>query len=348
MTPTQDDVAAAGAVSTALRRFGLGDPVRPPEPLHEAWSNRVFHVETRSGAYAIKIFAPVDDDRDRTVALEAAMEIEAAALATGQVAMPEPVRDAETGRWLTLLNGGDTNRRLMARCHRWVVGRPGSSVPPSVAVAADVARSVAVLHGLRLPGGDTSQLPGLDVARWSRAVETSRNARAAWVEELAGLGPTLEEIDRRRSALRGTLRAMWGGHRDLDPKNAVIGADGSVVLTDWDFAGPVLPWVEVVDAAVSFAGGWLAADTAVVDAFLHTYLAAGRRPEPVAPEMVAASSVDLDWLLRNVERSLSSACDEERTLGERIASELIQSFPASVAAMEAWARHAGDRLRATW
>lgn len=279
--------------------FGIGPLVEPPRPVPEAWSNEMYAVVTPSGSYAVKVLsAPVPD---------AALACERTVLATGRVPMAEPVRP-----WLHRLSTG-----RYVRCHRWVAGTPASGVAVSAELARDIGRTVGIIHGLRIPGGDSGSLPMPDRDRWVTAMQ------AQWVfdSQLRGLiEPTLAAW-RDLELLREARVPLIHSHRDLDPKNAVIRADGRIALMDWDYAGPVVAAGELVEAAYSFCG----LDEELLNEFVGSYVDAAGPVRHVSPLDTAAQKADVDWLLRNVERCWS-ADPTERALGERFAAELIADF----------------------
>lgn len=326
------------AMAAALDRFGLGTPVEPPRAVPEAWSNHVFAVRTESGRYALKLF-----EHDAGPELRTPMAIESAALRTGQIPMAEPVPVAGAGLWLAELHPAE--RRWWARCHHWVAGERSSIVEPTGATVRDVGRSVAALHALRLDGGDTSQLPAVDLERWHRAVGAAVDSDVEWSADLAGLTPLIEGQAGRLDQLRAERRPMWMSHRDLDPKNAVLRPDGRVVLTDWDYAGPALLGVELVVAAVSFAGGLPATDGGLVREFVEAYRSHDGDAEPVDPLAIMSHVAleDIPWLLRNVEGYLEPTPGEDIALRGRLAGELIASFRDSLNALEASAREVRER-----
>lgn len=331
LTRVVDNVAAA---------FGLGSHLGATvaEPVREAWSNDVLRVRTTSGAYAVKFF-PRGLGPEQRAALRNGMEVERIVLGTGQVPMPEPEADPDTGSWLLELAEPGTGAARLVRVHAWVDGTPCSDVVPSVDLVRDVGRSLGRVHALRLPGGDTSGLRGVDLERWQRAIEWARSAAAPWAAELAACTPLVEEMAGRVDQVRAARLPMRRSHRDLDPKNAVVRPDGRVALTDWDYAGPVLPGVELVVAASSFAGvePAVAEQERLVAEFVAAYRLAGGDAE--APDAWAmAAEFDLDWLLRNVEGSLRPQPGDDIELRRRLAPELIGSLAADVTALERWAR----------
>lgn len=320
----------------AATRFGL-DPFAEPEPVNEAWSNEVYRLRTRTGDHAVKLFA-AGLDSERLGRLRRGMAFEAAVLGSGAVPMARPVPVEGAGSWLAEVDT-PAGRRL-ARCHAWVAGTPATVVAPTAQLVRDVGRSLGVLHALGRPGGDTSGLPPPDLDRWNRAVQGALDAGLDWSTELAELTPLVEELAEQVAELRGQRRPMLVSHRDLDPKNAVVQADGRVALTDWDYAGPVLPDVELVTAATSFAGPDVRED--LVGEFVRAYRAAGGTARPTDSLATVAESADTDWLLRNVEARVRADSDEDLETRDRFSRELIASFAADVADLRTWSDRIGQ------
>lgn len=312
--------------------------VEAPRALDEAWSNYVFSVRTESGRYAVKLFR-----HDPGAGLRSAMPVEAIALGTGSVPMAKPVATSDTGSWLAELETDEG--RWWARCHEWVDGTPSSTLEPTVEKVRDVGRSVGILHALHLDGGDTAQLPSVDRARWQRNVSAATAAGVAWAAELAALTPLVDDLATRLSRLRGERRPMRLSHRDLDPKNAVVRPDGRVAITDWDYAGPVVPGVELVVAAMSFSGG-RNADRGLVEEFVAAYRSSGGdAPPPDTLAMTTEAAIEsLSWLLLNVERCLDPATGDDFEGRHGLTYELIASFGANVDALVAIAHRVAQLL----
>ena len=119
---------------------------------------------------------------------------------------------------------------------------------------------------------------------------------------------------------------MQISHRDYDPKNTIVNTREQLVLTDWDYAGPVLPGVELIVAATSFAE----TDDHVA-AFVQAYRGAGATIEYADSLAMTAELADLDWLLRNVEASIHGDADAFST-----AQSLITELPGEIATLRAW------------
>lgn len=316
-------------LEAAVQSFGIGDLLETPVPVSQAWSNTVWRVRTASGAYAIKLFPLLSASRRR--ALDAGIRFERLVLEDGRIPVPQPI--ASAGGWLVDILSATGPRAV--RCHEWVRGAsPGGTIDDEAIVAA--GRYLGLLHAMRHPGGDTSQLEPVDLRRWALAVESARQQRLDWAEELAELTPIVEGLAADLEALRALRRPMLISHRDYDPKNTVVDTAGQLVITDWDYAGPVLPGVELIVGATSFAS----TDEQVV-AFVASYqLMVGRLPATDALGMTAELS-DLDWLLRNVEACLRDDASATPDSFET-ARTLITSLSAEVAEAHAWPQRLSD------
>ncbi len=339
--PPVTEPALLQDVREALTRLDLGTPVTEPEPVAEAWSNDVLKVVTGRGTFALKIFSP-DLDEQQEAELRRGVDVESTVLRTGEVPMPAPVADPSSGSTVIELAPSAAGSRRFVRAHEWVDGEACSHVPPSVEIVRDVGRSLGVIHALHLPGGDSSGIRPVDLDRWQRAVAGARRRDLPWAEDLTACGPLVEELAIRLEQLRRERRPMRTSHRDMDPKNAVVRADGRVALTDWDHAGPVLAEVELVVAGSSFAGVSPDVDEDLFREFVAAYRDAGG--DAGTPDGIALSieCSDVDWLLRNVEGCLREQPGEDDELRQRLAPALVGSFAAQVAAMERWARLVED------
>lgn len=335
-THAADGLDLVAAAHEAAERFGLGTVLGTPRPVDEAWSNDVLSIHASSGHYAVKLFT-----RDLGSALRTGMAVEAAALLTGQIPMPKPVPAVgydnsarHPDAWLAELELPSGRHR--ARCHRWVDGVPASRVGPTREVARDVGTSLGILHSQRLPGGDTADLEVVDLDRWRRTVSAGAKAGMSWAPDLAALTPLVEERAACIVELRTFHRPMRMSHRDVDPKNAVRRTDGAVALTDWDYAGPLLAEVELVVAAVSFAGGLLDADEELVREFVAAYRAAGGDAGAADALAMCVETVgDVEWLLRNVEACITPGRDIADR--QRLATELIGTFHRRWNTLRRWA-----------
>jgi serine/threonine protein kinase len=320
-----DPVSSTLGLDLAVESFGLGDLVAPPVPVSQAWSNDVFCAETATGAYAVKLYA-LGMSTSRRSQLTAGMDFERLILRAGSIPVPLPV--ASGGEWLIELDT-PAGRRL-ARCHRWVAGEPAAH-PLRADLIQAAGRYLGVLHAMHRPGGDTAQLSAFDTDRWAAAVQKAHRRRLGWADQLAALTPLVTGLAADLERLRQQRRPMRISHRDYDPKNVVVDTAGQLVITDWDYAGPVLADVELLVAATSFAD----TDTDVAT-FITAYRSAGGDATGADPLAMTAEAADLDWLLRNLEACTTGADSVDTREHYATAADLITTFPTNLAAMRAW------------
>lgn len=338
-------------INLAAQRFGLGPLTGPPTPVAEAWSNDVVRINTDNGDFALKIF-PADLPVDRRDALVRAIGFERLVLERGDLPLPRPVTSAE-GEWLIEVPSPAGPR--LARCHAWVEGTPGSRAPNSPDLIRSAGHYLGALHGMHHPGGDSSALPGVDTERWQRGVTGALDAAFPWAPAMADLTPLVQELASDVEDVRSHRRPLRISHRDFDPKNAVVDHDGQLVITDWDFAGPILAEVEVIVAATSFAD----TDAGVLQ-FVEAYEEAGGDAGPADAQLMAVEAGELDWLLRNVEACLARpehdhttrpeppTCPElvEGATSHRTAADLITALARETAELRAWPERLSHLRRA--
>jgi Phosphotransferase enzyme family len=320
--------------------FALGRPQGPLVLVPGAWSNRLWRLETEQGSFAVKELRGPPGPGGWIQRLRVAMTVERAAWSAGTMPMAEPMTAVEGGGWLAEV-ATIAGRQATVRCHRWVSGTPATAVAPSPAMAADVGRSLAAIHGLGLaaPATTATGLVPLSLADWHQTVTQAHRAGLAWAGELAGLTGLVEQLAQRLHALQGQGRPMVLSHRDLDPKNAVVRPDRRVALLDWDHAGPTLTASELLVTALSFAGGTLQPDAGCVRACVRGFLDAGGRLPP--PDLLDAAVIHrerLGWLWLNVDRCLGRRLQDpaDQQLGQRLAPQLLGAFAAEVATVDRW------------
>ena len=317
-------VPSALGLDLAVESFGLGDLVAPAVPVSQAWSNDVFQVETATGAYAVKLY-PLGMSTCRRSQLNAGMDFERLILRDGSIPVPLPV--ASDGEWLIELDT-PAGRRL-ARCHRWVTGEPAAQ-PLRADLIQAAGRYLGVLHAMHRPGGDTVQLASFDAVRCAAAVQNAHRRLLGWADQLAALTPLVTGLAADLERLRQQRRPMRISHRDYDPKNVVADTAGQLVITDWDYAGPVLADVELLVVATSFA------DTDLdLARFITAYRSAGGDATGADPLAMTVEAADLDWMLRNVEACLTEADSVDTREQYATAADLIATFPTNLAAMRA-------------
>jgi hypothetical protein len=133
---------------------------------------------------------------------------------------------------------------------------------------------------------------------------------------------------------------MTVAHRDVDPKNALTGAGQEVVLVDWDYAGPRLIAAELLDAALSFAGGPVDIDEACVLATVDAYGYADGPEISFADAAAPIIEEGFRWIMLNAWRCLGhrGVTAEQQDFAGTVVRTLAPSWPASVSGTREWAQ----------
>lgn len=321
-------------VKAAVMAFGLGDLVSAPEAVAQAWSNAVVRVDTTQGSFAIKLFDPSMPQAQQR-RLHRGMTLERHVLDTDLLPVPQPVPPHDD--WLVTLPHNDETR--YARCHEWITGIPAHSPLPPV-LLEQAGTYLGRLHSLRQLSGDTSQIQELDLDRWTRAARAAIQLNLPFAVQLADLTPLIQSLNGDLDELRRQRRPMRLSHNDYDPKNAIISDAGPLVITDWDYAGPVLAEVELIVAATSFTE-----TDDNVRSFVRAYRAAGGEAVHADELAMTAELADVDWLLRNVE-AFTQPADADTVADRDTVSTLISNLPVEVHNLRAWPQRLNNALKA--
>jgi len=316
-----------------MRLFGLPMPLASPAPVLGGWSHSVWRVETAAGVYGIK------EMREGPGSwwieqLSSATAFEREAWRSRAINMAEPIPVAGSPALLGRLDVGGAHRWY--RCHRWVDGEPCLEDDPDVGRSAQVGEIVAELSRLNMQNGTTAdRLAWNALEAYDDTVAEARARGFQWAAALAALKPQVERLHDECAELARRAIPMWMSHRDLDPKNSAVRADGALVLFDWDNAGPRLFESELLDAAISFAGSQVNADCFA--ATLDAYRRAGGRAltfEHAASPIVADG---FGWIMLNAWRSLGhrDATPEQQRFAGTMVKHLADAWPADA-----------DRIRA--
>jgi len=301
--PRTDAPAPAGV----LAAFGEPGQVTAYDEVAGGWSNRVWHLTTTRGDYAVKELRNAWGEPRWREWLAEGWRLELAARAAG-VAMPEPVANPATGEALAYVVRSDGSGEAPVRLHRWVGSTRVPREPVGPELARWVGRTLATVHALamRPTAPDVySGRVGLTTADvWPDLVARSRAAGAPWAEQLAAA----EAVARRASAL---LEA-WDPaeevlcHGDVDQKNLLVAEDGPR-LCDWDVVLPRLPAQDLAEAAMSMAC-WRSPRAAV--AVIDGYREHGGAVGDIAPSDLGPSLASrLGWIRFSIDRALGARAD---------------------------------------
>lgn len=302
--------------------FGLGAIRDTPRPVPGGLSNRLYHVVTDRGEYAIKRMVANADSPGFQANVESSFAVERRALAAG-IAMPVPIPVSGTDTALARVMDGD--QASWVRAHEWVFAERVSAAALEPGDVEQIGTIIATLHRLPMEvAANVAAAGSPPVARvWSAALAT-HNEDASLVEAIEFLEAVV-----RRGAMAPRSRPVLS-HRDLDAKNVLRDARGALVVIDWDAAGPVEPQGDVVAVAMDWSGlreGHLSAPA--FEIMLNAYVQAGGHLTPLTGASFAgwAEGV-LDWLWFNLERVRSPEAGE-RALGQAEIAATAEFLPAA-------------------
>ena len=255
-------------------------------------------------------------------------DLERAAYRAG-VAMPAPVEPVggSIGYWAPVDD-------RWVRVSRWVDG-----VPPDddAALAPWLGRTLAAIERLDLPGDPTAEAayPLHDPAEWrdwlDEAVAAGVLDRSSTVDSAVREG-----VDLVRAAL-ATRPAFRLAHRDVNRRNVLVTAHGPVLL-DFDYAGPEVPWWEVVHHAFDLPSP---PQPALVGAVLAAHRDAGGAPGPAGTGAFAGlvraalNSLAYHLWLATGQRP---AHPDRRLAAAALVRDRAATLPAMLSSLDRWSR----------
>lgn len=218
-----------------LEHLGLGALKEPPRPVSGGLMHKMYHIVTEQGEFALKVLNENVMQRKEALQNTVNSEIIAQALA-GTV----PVVAAIT------LNGQQVHHFSGAYfiLYPWKQGQ--SIFPPQITQkhCYAIGTALGAIHqtNVQISGVEkpNMQIQPLD---WQMFV----SAKGHWSEKLKenlSLLKVLEEAGQAAAALLQDEQVI--SHRDMDPKN-VLWDDDRPLLIDWEAAGYVNPWQEVME-----------------------------------------------------------------------------------------------------
>ncbi len=294
-------------------RFGLGTVTGRPLVIAGGLSNRLHHIVTDRDEYAVKrMVANADSDAFKQN-VEASFAVERLAHAAG-IAMPEPVPVPGSTEALGRIDHDGTP--CWVRVHRWVSATPLGAESIDPVDTEWVGSMLASLH--RLPASRVELLPALHAAaperNWREALPLRDERPAPRLDFAAVLDGIdfLEGIVRdgyRQTPARGVL-----SHRDLDAKNVLRDESGTLIVIDWDAAGPVHAQWDAIGVAMDWSGIRESNPSRRrFTTLLDAYVAAGGVLDPLTPASFTGWTEGvLEWFWFNLERTVADDPNERR------------------------------------
>ncbi len=323
-------------VENACERFGLGTVTGRPLVVEGGLSNRLHHVVTDWGEYAVKrMVANADSDAFKQN-VEASFAVERLAHAAG-VAMPEPVPVPGSTEALGRIDHDGTP--CWVRVHRWVSATPLTAESIEPGDIGQVGSILASLH--RLPASSAKLLPAPPTASPDRDWREALPVRAERPAPRLDLAAVLDGIDFLEGIVRDGYRQTPArrvlSHRDFDTKNVLRDESGSLIVIDWDAAGPVNAQWDVIGVAMDWSGIRESNPSRRrFTTLLDGYVAAGGALDPLTPASFTgwAEGV-LDWFWFNLER-FGADDRHERGLGRREVEATARFLPRAARWIMDW------------
>lgn len=284
--------------------YGLGPSDGPPQAVPGGLKHRLYHAQTTQGDYAVKVLNPqMLWEPGRLARYERAEQIAQAAARAGLpivLALPGPGGPVQAVGPVTVM------------VFPWV---SGTTLPPHPA-PPDAARQIGALLGrLHALAPDVSGLepplaPRFSGAHWAALARRARADGVVWAEAVSDALPELSVWSADAQKAREALGDGWTAtHRDMDQKNVLWSSPQTPHLLDWEEAGAMIPALEVMGAALNWAGQAAGPPAeAPFAAFLDGYQSAAPL-DRTALRHAAVAVLDkwLVWLDFNLRRSLRAA-----------------------------------------
>ena len=315
-----DGTAAVMAETCAL--YGLGRTAGTPERVSGGLQHALYHVRATEGEFAVKsLNLRLPNARENC---ERGEHIAWAAKAAGL-----PAVGARKGP------GGFTQGigEAVVMVFPWY---SGVTLPPTAAAPAQTGQIGALLgrlHALNLHVAslDPPAPQWFPEAHWDTLVRAGEREDAPWAEALSGGFSQLQDWNEATREAENSLAGTWvTTHRDLDQKNVLWSGADMPWLLDWEAAGPMAPALEVMGAALNWAGQSAGApERETFAAFIAGYRsAAALDQDRLRHAAVAVLGKWLIWLEINLRRSLAAgqAPPEERTLARGAAAHAFATL----------------------
>ena len=270
--------------------FALGSVVEPPELAARGAQGFIWKVTTDRAAFAVKRLQPWVEAE----AVPFDVHVQHAAEAAG-IPLPRPV----------LTPNGEAMVEH-TRVYEWVELLPATPTPVTPAVAREVGDLLGRLHRLALPPPHEevddwfTEPPRLE--DWNDLARRGADADAAWMSWLPDEIAFLDDLG-RQIAVPHTGPVITC-HCDYAPGNVLpSAADGSLVVLDWENAGPLQADVELAWALVLWTVNGDRVDAAAAEALLDGY---GARPTFAPTAFHVALVTHVNFLKVNLDHSLDA------------------------------------------
>jgi len=287
------DIAAA---------YGLGAWTAPPQAVTGGLKHRLYRARTGRGEYAVKVLSPqLLREPGHLARYGRAEQIARAAARAGLpavCALPSPEGPVQPVGAAAVM------------VFPWLSGTTLLPAPAPLDAARQIGALLGRLHALApdVPGLEPPAVPHFPSDHWAGVARLGAEDGAPWTASVKKALPDLCEWSAAASRAREALGGAWTAtHRDMDQKNVLWSGPHAPHLLDWEEAGAMNPALELMGAALNWAGQAAGPpDAAVFAAFLGGYRSAAPS-DPAALRHAAVAVLDkwLVWLDFNLHRSLA-------------------------------------------
>ena len=307
--------APEGLAPGIAEAFGLGKVTAAMTPIRYEYMGRRWCLDTEGGRFMVSPVFDWIDDRQAEVAVDLQERSR-----TAGVTSPIPVRTPDGGLVRRVL---DQNWRV----DQWMDLGPTPVQPVHSSVARRVGEMLAAIHEvapktdrqIQGPWVSADERPTQD--HWTALLQRARAANVDWVDELAALSPAIEALGQVRAEV--PVDSVVITNCDITPDAVRVGAGDELVVTHWDYAGPMVPEWELASALLQwcfYSGQNVEAGRALLDGYRSR---AGDVPTLTLGSFNVAVTGWLTWTLH---RAWEASGDEPPEKGEYAARALHESL----------------------
>ena len=305
--------------------YSLGTIQGEPQAVKGGLLHQMYHVTTNRGDYAIKLLNPDIMRRPQAIKNMINSERIAQFLAQGPDALPVVAalkREEQQLLFLDMARSSPSESvRQYAFVYPWIEAH--SLFTPNIGVShcGKIGRILGQIHSTKLVAEELDLPPeesGRSPYDWQGYLTLAREQQVCWLSDYEAMLPNLTRWDKAAVAAMESLSSCQViSHRDLDPKN-VLWQDGQPYLIDWEAAGAVNPYQELLEVLNYWANdenGSL--DSSLCRALLQEYTRfMDLRGVDWTPVFACSYDGMLGWLEYTLKKALGIEGDE-KALGVR-------------------------------
>ena len=314
-------------------RLYLGELLSKPVQLSGGLIHRMYAIETVSGKYAIKALNPQVMLRPNAMTDIVNGERIAAVAASYIPALPAKQ-----------LNNSFVHEICgqYYLVYDWINGQSQFNENITPSHCARIGEILGNLHSINFSHLDIPR-PAVtteSIVDWDGYLLTGQQNSAPWVSALSGIANDIYNWNHRYLVSMKYLESpLVIGHGDIDPKN-VLWCDGNPVVIDWESAGFLNPFHELIIYALYWSDQNGVIEKNKFEAFFNGYQSHVKL-EKVDWRVVMDAGLSLHWLEYNIKRSLGIDCTDfaEQKMGtEQVYGtiEYLRRYEATIPQILMW------------